>query len=153
MIDYSEYFTYSDGLLLDNKGVSRGSKRKDGYVEMSIGSKYTSQVKELRHRVIWKILIGDIPDGFEIDHKNQIKGDDRIENLRMVTHSENMKNQPKRKKKSNLPTGVSICRDKYHSYICVDGVKIHLGSFVNIDDAVMARENAKIEYKFHENHA
>ena len=44
-----------------------------------------------RHRVIWKMHGGGDPVGI-IDHINGKPGDDRIENLRDVTHTENSRN-------------------------------------------------------------
>ena len=43
------------------------------------------------HRFIWECVNGDIPDGFEIDHINSVRDDNRIENLRCVTMAENRK--------------------------------------------------------------
>lgn len=45
------------------------------------------------HRIIWETFNGDIPDGYEIDHINTIKTDNRLYNLRLVTPKEN-KNNP-----------------------------------------------------------
>lgn len=44
------------------------------------------------HRVIWMSVNGEIPIGMEIDHKNHDRSDNRIENLRLVTPSEQMQN-------------------------------------------------------------
>ena len=41
------------------------------------------------HRIIWEMLKGPIPDGMVIDHINQDKSNNRIENLRCVTYGEN----------------------------------------------------------------
>lgn len=54
-----------------------------------------------RHRVIWYYFNGEIPEGTEIDHINGIKDDNRLENLRCVSHSENM-NNPITKEKLRL---------------------------------------------------
>ena len=42
------------------------------------------------HQLIWKILRGPIPAGYEIDHVNNIPTDNRISNLQLVTKSENL---------------------------------------------------------------
>lgn len=43
------------------------------------------------HRIIWKLHHGDIPRGYEIDHINMDKSDNRIENLRLLTHRNNIR--------------------------------------------------------------
>jgi hypothetical protein len=45
------------------------------------------------HRLIWILHNGDIPDALQIDHINRIKSDNRLENLRLVTHSGNGQNR------------------------------------------------------------
>lgn len=42
------------------------------------------------HRMIWKAFNGDIPTGYEINHKNGIRDDNRLENLELLTHRENL---------------------------------------------------------------
>lgn len=58
------------------------------------------------HRVIWRMLVGEIPEGMQIDHINQVKNDNRIENLRLVTNAENKRNSGKYKNNSSGVTGV-----------------------------------------------
>lgn len=45
------------------------------------------------HRLVTEAFLGPRPDGFEVDHINRDKHDNRVENLRYVTHSGNMKNR------------------------------------------------------------
>lgn len=42
--------------------------------------------------------------------------------------------------------------DKWGSQIKVDGKIIWLGSFIDKDEAVLARKQAEIKYGFHKNH-
>lgn len=46
------------------------------------------------HRVKWEYFNGKIPDGYEIDHIIPVKngGTNRLSNLRLVTHPENIRN-------------------------------------------------------------
>lgn len=46
----------------------------------------------LSHRVIWTMVNGAIPDAMEIDHADGNGLNNRLSNLRLVDHSENMKN-------------------------------------------------------------
>lgn len=45
------------------------------------------------HRLVWITFMGEIPDDLQIDHFNRIKDDNRLENLRLVTPSENAQNK------------------------------------------------------------
>lgn len=38
------------------------------------------------HRFVFEAIKGVIPDGFEINHTNAIKNDNRLSNLELVTH-------------------------------------------------------------------
>ena len=59
------------------------------------------------HRIIYETFVGPIPDGYEIDHINAIKTDYRLENLRCVTHKENMNNPLSREVQKGNTNGKS----------------------------------------------
>lgn len=44
------------------------------------------------HRLVYETFIGKIPKDKEIDHINTIRNDNRVENLRCVSHKENQNN-------------------------------------------------------------
>lgn len=44
------------------------------------------------HRKVWADANGPIPDGYDIDHINGNKRDNRLENLRLATRAQNMWN-------------------------------------------------------------
>ena len=44
------------------------------------------------HRLVYETFVGEIPSGYEIDHINTIRNDNRLGNLRSVTHLDNMRN-------------------------------------------------------------
>lgn len=50
-------------------------------------SKYT---KKQVHRVVWEAFNGPIPGRLEVNHKNLNRSDNRLENLELLTHRENV---------------------------------------------------------------
>ncbi|WWC81782.1 putative HNH endonuclease [Burkholderia phage vB_BpP_HN03] len=75
----------------------------NGYIRVS----RNNQVEYL-HRLIWEELVGPIPAGMEVDHKNGIKTDCRLTNLRLVTSEHNKHNLKKRTDNTSGVTGVSF---------------------------------------------
>lgn len=49
------------------------------------------QKRFLVHRIVWEAVNGEIPEGLQINHLNGIKSDNRIDNLEVVTASENVR--------------------------------------------------------------
>jgi hypothetical protein len=55
---------------------------------------YTLSVDKVKktyaaHRLVWETFNGPIPEGLQINHKNGVKTDNRLENLELCTPSEN----------------------------------------------------------------
>lgn len=116
------------------------SKNPDGYA-------YNVKNSLLFHRVVM-----NCQNGLEVDHINGISNDDicdnRKSNLRVVTRSQNNMNHSIRKDNTSGHTGVSWnkAKNKFEVEICVNGNRIKLGRFNNIEDAIKVREEAEIKY-------
>lgn len=106
------------------------------------------------HRLAFLYVYGRFP-AHTIDHINQVKDDNRIDNLRDVTNGENQMNAKKYRNNTSGITGVYWCkrRERWKARIGVKGTLIHLGSFLDIEDAKKVRSQAKIKYNYHFNHA
>lgn len=91
-------FTNYDVLPYENKiiNIERNKVLKQSTNDR--GYKYYRLYKDGKpycirtNRLYYECVYGKIPDGYEIDHINNNRGDNRLENLRMVTHTENMNN-------------------------------------------------------------
>lgn len=96
----------------------------------------------LAHRVIYALMGVDIPEGMEIDHKNCNPFDNRWDNLRLATPSQNMANTrpAKRTKMENfgLPKGVTMWKKKFKVQISRDGKKRHVGLYSTAAEASAA---------------
>jgi len=105
------------------------------------------------HRVVWLLHYGENPNG-EIDHIDGNKLNNRIQNLRCVTHAQNMKNL---RINSANKTGVAgVCFDNSRALwlasIRVGGKHKNLGRFATMADAAEARAKAEEKMGFHQNH-
>jgi len=107
------------------------------------------------HRLIWCHYHGKWPESnLVIDHKNGDHYDNTIENLRLVTHTENNKNSSTPKDNTSGHIGVYWAKSmrKWQVQIGLNRKNIHIGYFKNKEDAIKARKDAEIKYGFHENH-
>jgi len=109
-------------------------------------------ISYLLHRLAWLYVYGKWPN--EIDHINHNQSDNRISNLREVTHRENMLNQSMCKNNTSGVTGVYWHKknNKWFASIMVKGVAIHLGISFDKFEMMCARKSAEIKYGFHVNH-
>jgi hypothetical protein len=128
--------------------IAGGVDPGHGYRRVRIGGKF-----ELVHRVVLAMHLGRWPTG-EVDHINGIRDDNRIENLREVTRSENLRN--KAIYRSNKSGRVGVHWHKQHRKWCatigINGRSKTLGVFSDLSDAILAREAAERAAGFHENH-
>ncbi len=84
----------------------------------------------------------------KVDHKNGNKLDNRKENLRLSTHSQNGCNRGKQVNNSSGLKGVTWNKERlaWHAQIGVRGKRIHLGYFSNPGLAAMAYNHAAIKH-------
>lgn len=97
----------------------------------------------LAHRVIWAWANGKWPTAL-IDHKNRDKADNRIENLREATYSENGRNRKGGRNATSSFLGVSLCgaSGKWRAVIQDAGKHRELGKFAFEVDAARAYDQA-----------
>lgn len=128
-------------------GTKAGCPTSKGYIGIRINGR-----RYMAHRLVWGFFNGEPDHNLEIDHINGNRSDNRIANLRLVTASENRKNQGLSSKNKNGVHGVYMGRKKWWAEITVDGVKKTLGMFEELSDAIAARKAAEVAYGFHHNH-
>lgn len=88
-----------------------------------------------------------IREGMIIDHINHDHFDNRIENLREVTHSQNMMNsRVSVSKKSGLPKGVSLDNGRFKARILINKRPQFLGYFGTPEEASSAYQAAAKEH-------
>lgn len=103
----------------------------------------------MSHRIAWVISNGMIPDGMEIDHIDGNRLNNKIGNLRLVSHSGNMKNVGIRKSNTSGITGVTITKDGlYRARVKSEGVYILDVRCATIEEAARLALKARRENGF-----
>lgn len=113
-------------------GTSAGTPRPDGYQKIAIRER-----GYMAHRLAWFYVHGQWP-AHQIDHINGVRNDNRISNLREVTHAENLHNMPRARgytwhKKDR----------KWQAQIQINGKYVYLGYFATEQEARDAYLKAK----------
>ena len=147
--ELKDLFEYTDGKLIrkiskgnTKAGSSIGNFRKDGYLQAEI-----NRHKYLLHRLIYIYHYGTAPK--YIDHINGIKSDNKIENLRSATYSENNRNAKRRKNSSSGVKNVSWYPNaqKWAVRIYYEGKNKYFGSFDTKEEAeTVAKLNRELLY-------
>jgi hypothetical protein len=108
----------------------------DGYPQTWIGNK----------RIKMHHLICPIREGLEVDHRNQNKCDNRRENLRLVTISQNRANRDLQCNNKTGFKGVDIHKGRWRAQIKFNKKKIHIGYFPTKEEAARAYNESATRY-------
>lgn len=119
----------------------RGVRKKTPYVMVS-------DISDKKKRIELHLLLLNHkrPNGYTIDHIKCDTLDNRKEQLRICTISENAKNVSKKisVKHSSEYKGVSKSGGKWHSEISANGERVYLGRYINEIDAAKAYNEAAV---------
>lgn len=127
--------------LVDDDDFDKVSKYK--WHRSKQGYAVSASSKVYMHR-----LVNATPKGFHTDHINHEKLDNRKENLRTATSSQNAFNTGLWSHNTSGHKGVYWYEryKKWEVYINVNGKRIYLKRFKSLQDALNARRNAEVKY-------
>lgn len=118
-------------------GKPTGYANAKGYLQVGIGRRLF-----LAHRIIWKMVHGDEPA--ILDHRDGNPSNNRLDNLRPATPSENTCNQ-RPKNKAGRSKGVAPQPyGRFHASIRFNGERTYLGAFPSEEEAAAAYRAAAI---------
>ena len=150
--DYTDiYRIYKDGKVesVKRKGVKQNrflkeGTNRDGYKVVDLYKDCKRKTYKI-HRLIACHFIPN-PNNFPmIDHINEVKDDNRIENLRWCSRATNQRNITNQRKKSDLPRGVCIRPSgKYQVRIMINGENKYLGQYDTKEEASRVYEEARL---------
>jgi len=119
--------------------------RYDGYKDITLCINNKKYYK-LAHRLVIEAFLDNVDSKPCCDHIDNNKENNNINNLRWATTKENNQNTKISKNNTSGVKGVDFKKasNKWRAHIRIDGIKIHLGLYDNIEDAKLARQNAAI---------
>jgi len=142
MHNWKELFDYSDGFLFrtekyfelypaTRRHADVGWCNNQGYVQTEIDG-----VAFMLHRIIWEWHHGPIPAGMHIDHIDKNGLNNKIENLRLATQSQNRANSKMNKNNtSGHKDTVRTPNGKFQARGTENGKKLYLGLFDTVEEA------------------
>ena len=159
---------YENNLIKLNVEVFRSVDGYDNYAVSSFGrvkNTYTGKVLKARtnkygyliiilyenairksyqvHRLVACAFFDNPNDKLCVDHKDNNKTNNHISNLRFATSKENSQNSKLSSRNTSGCKGIDWHKKtkKWCARIMIDGIHVHIGYFVNIEDAKTARIN------------
>ena len=133
--------------LKKRRWVEVGRLRKDGYLTFDLNSK-----PEYNHRFIYEFMYGKIPSGMCVNHKNHKRDDNRIDNLELVTISQNSQYMKKGKNNKSGCPNISwhAQNKKYVIQFQVDKKNKHFGCYAELNNETIDKRN-EIAHKLNTN--
>lgn len=87
-----------------------GAVCADGYVRVGRSGRTREQYA---HRIVWEAVNGPIPDGYQVDHKNHSRADNRIRNLQLLTPGQNITRAQRWREQQGKPApGAKLTADQ-----------------------------------------
>jgi hypothetical protein len=146
IINYERYHVSDLGNIRRNNKLLNPSLDTYGYRQINIykdGKRYTRKV----YRLVLETFSPNIDNKSQIDHINRIRADDRLENLRWATPSENCRNKYGYSEDMH---GISWNKknSKYVVKFIKNNVEQYFGSCFTMEEAKILRDKSLVDDVF-----
>lgn len=128
--------------------VAGTKSKRDGYIRIKFnGKSYLAQ----RLAFLW--MEGRFPK-HQMDHDDRDRSNNKWDNLGELTLGKNLRNKSLYKNNSSGTNGIYFEEKsgKWRARIRVNNKMIHLGRFIEKDNAIKARKEAELKYNFTKTH-
>lgn len=144
----NELFSYCPDTGTLTRKITTSPKTLAGTVAGYLNDGYINVVVDQRtmraHRVVWALYYGRYPEN-TIDHRDGVRSNNKIKNLRDITKAANCQNQ--RAAQAGNPTGLLGVHprpsSRFQAVISVDGKNRYLGTYPTPEAAHEAYLQAK----------
>ena len=141
-LGYPGYSIFSDGYVMNvtTEEIFAGNITKEGYMRITLSNSGESK-KFLVHRLVGLAFIPPVEGKPEIDHINQIKNDNRLENLRWENRYGQQHNTGTRKDNQLGHKHIRKQENSYRVTIIRNYIRVFAKCFDTLDEAIQARDN------------
>lgn len=144
------HYDAQSGMLLWRNGNGRNVKPWQQANSLNSNGYYAVKINGINysvHRIIWLYVNGKFPNG-DIDHKNRIRNDNRLCNLRDVSRTDNAQNisLPRHNKSGHIGVSWFKKHKAWTVYIKVNKKNKWLGCYKNLNDAIAARKAGERQF-------
>lgn len=139
------YRAYSDGKIFSKRRnrFLRGGLDGRGYPTVLLYKKGQKRIHGIVHRIIASIFVENIKNYKFVNHKNNIKTDNRAENLEWCTLEYNNAHAVNYRKIK--PQGIKKHHNKWQVSMSIFGKRKYVSFHKNKSDAIAAYQNAAKE--------
>ena len=138
---FSNYAASKKGEVINvkNERIIKMTK-SNGYLYFGLFDEKLEKKKNYhQHRFVYEVFKGQIPNCFEIDHQNNIKSDNRLKNLQLLTHKQNIE---KTKNKAIISTCIKDGKERRFISIKKAAIELNI-SAGNISNICCKRKSCK----------
>ena len=140
--EFENYKISENGRIFNKEGLElKQNLNKEGYYEIGLWKNNKRKTRRV-HRLVGQAFLPNFYGKPEVDHKNRIRSDNRLINLKWATHRENMKNLGIYKNNTSGHTNIFYRKNSkvWHFQKRINK-KTYTKSFKKIEDAIDYKEN------------